>query len=233
MSRSASMIGNNTLSSPIPNSPTSLPPPVQLPMYNFVNGQPTQPTLMNGASTNTKTAPSSSQTGSFPPPGSPFQYKPQSSQPNGSKPTERRSSTSFPSPLAGAPVLTPRQYNPTPGTPGLPQYNGSMESDSRVQIPPPSPGKHSSPLPSSHTQSFQVTDHAAALPPAATGLSPTKHSPPRPSTSNGDAINGTPSALPPIAPLLPSSPVQNLSPPVKPADPEHARQLNASMNSDQ
>lgn len=223
------MTGSNGLSSPASHSPTSLPPPAQPRLYSFVNGHSVS---ANGSPAESKPpspyAPyqSSSQTPSFPPPGSPYYYKAQNPPQSTNKPSERRSSTSFPSPLASAPVLTPRQYNNPPSTPGLPEHNA--ESHAYPQIPHSSPSKHSSPLPS-YTQSFQISDHATALPPATTGFSPTKHSPPRPSTSNGGVEQATPSVLPPVAPLLPSSPVQNLSPPVKPADPEHARQLSASM----
>lgn len=215
------------------NSPTSLPPPAQPRMYKFVNGHAT-----NGPSTSVEPQhlpyKSNSQTPSFPLPGSPYHYRPQTGHQNGNNTTARGSSTSFPPPLASAPVLTPRQYNnnsPSTPAPGLPQYNIHDESVSRTNFPPSSPSKHSSPLPAYHVQPLQVSDdHSSALPPATTGLSPTKHSPPRPSTSNGDVIHATPSVLPPIAPLLPSSPVQNLSPPVKSADPEHARHQSATIN---
>jgi hypothetical protein len=63
--------------------------------------------------------------------------------------------------------------------------------------------------------------HASALQSATAGISPTKHSPPLPTTVNGLAAlsSATPSVLPPVAPLPPSPQLPNLTPPVKSAEP--------------
>jgi hypothetical protein len=53
-----------------------------------------------------------------------------------------------------------------------------------------------------------------------TGISPTKHSPPRPSTSNGHIGFATPSVIPPKPSLTPSPQHQDLTPPVKVTEPE-------------
>ncbi len=65
----------------------------------------------------------------------------------------------------------------------------------------------------------------SALPPVATGISPIKHSPPRLTTANGLATfsSGTPSVLPPVAPLPPSPQLPNLTPPVKSTEPTKNR----------
>lgn len=125
----------------------------------------------------------------------------------------RRSSFNMPSPLAGVPVLTPNNKPNPPPTMAASNSNSPPPS-SDAAIPP-----HSSPLqPSSWQPALpqNPTDsgHASALPSASTGISPTKHSPPRQS-SNGSFGPGTPSILPPVASLTPSSPLQNLSPPIK------------------
>ncbi|KAG9244810.1 hypothetical protein BJ878DRAFT_396797, partial [Calycina marina] len=60
----------------------------------------------------------------------------------------------------------------------------------------------------------------SVLPPVSTGYSPVKHSPPRPTISNGSFGSATPLMIPPVASLSPSPRLQNLSPPVKHSEPE-------------
>ncbi|KAL3427804.1 PHD-finger domain-containing protein [Phlyctema vagabunda] len=132
----------------------------------------------------------------------------------------RRSSINMSSPLAGAPVLTPMNKPPMPLS-----INGSP-------APNFSPGAQplSSPIMSAlPTLSDPDPGHASALPPASTGLSPTKHSPPtpRPSTATGNLSNlpatpSVPSVLPPVASLSPSPQPQDLTPPVKHSEPDRS-----------
>jgi hypothetical protein len=102
-----------------------------------------------------------------------------------------------------------------------------QEFSASSQLPsnsPPAPLRSLSPLPSKHSEESALTSapsQASALPHTITGISPIKHSPPRPETTNGLAAFGsaTPSVLPPVAPLPPSPQLPNLTPPVKSAEP--------------
>ncbi|PQE11163.1 PHD-finger domain-containing protein [Rutstroemia sp. NJR-2017a BVV2] len=191
----------NPFSSPLPHSPTSLPPP----MYSTTNGfqdnkSPSKPQSSPASSPILQNAelPPLKKNGEAPvPPLNGLQRDPNDS-------SHRRSSFNFSSPLAGVPVLTPSQKN-------HPMPNSSFELNPYNATP-------SSKLNTVSASSPVMDDdpaHASALPSAVSGISPTKHSPPRPS-SNAPA---TPHVLPPVAPLSPSPRSQNLSPPVKSSEP--------------
>jgi hypothetical protein len=144
------------------------------------------------------------------------------SRPGSSGSDHRRSSINLPSPLSSAPVLAPSN-NGYHGT-NLPMScSPALSTASSPHLTKSSPLQASSPpivqagVP---LQQERDAGHAAALPPAVTGISPIKHSPPRPSTSNGSLGFATPSVLPPVASLAPSPQHQNLTPPVKPSEPE-------------
>ncbi|RDW89086.1 hypothetical protein BP6252_01118 [Coleophoma cylindrospora] len=133
----------------------------------------------------------------------------------------RRSSVNMSSPLAGAPLLTPMN-KPAMSFSG----NGSpvpnfTPSSQMPRVSPPHP--LSSPS-AAQSSSQQDPGHASALPPASTGISPTKHTPPTPKVDPLSGVFGTPSILPPVASLSPSPQLQNLSPPVKHAEPERSSQ---------
>ncbi|CAD6447176.1 e50bc2b7-066b-40ce-8d00-f9f53e520bc4 [Sclerotinia trifoliorum] len=198
------LANSNPFSSPVPHSPTSLPPPKNL--------------TTNGARYNR--SPSKHQSS---PISSPIQQSLElpDLKNNGDVPTQplnglhreqndRRSSFNFSSPLTGVPVLTPSQKNgPIPSSSF--EQNGHAATPSGTSrftmITASSPGLDQDPL---------DPGHASALPSSISGISPTKHSPPRPA-SNGTS---TPAILPPIAPLTPSPRSQNLTPPIKPLGPQ-------------
>jgi hypothetical protein len=221
---------SHAFSSPLPHSPTSLPPPStgQPQLYTWVNGGspqnnynmsnqsvPQNTPIQHGSAKypHTQASPSISAHHGY---GASLPIN--GTRPGSSGSEHRRSSINLPSPLSGAPVLTPSNNTftgssfPVSGSPAL----NSTAS--------PHPAKSSPPQASSSPIAHQERDagHASALPPAATGISPTKHSPPRPSTSNGSFDSATPSVLPPVASLTPSPQHQNLTPPVKSAEPERA-----------
>jgi hypothetical protein len=205
---------SHAFSSPHPYSPTSLPPPGQPQLHTFMNGN-----YGNHTATNVPTsAQSSSQSPQVQ--GSPSlsvnRGLPQTlngSRPGSSDSDQRRGSVNLQSPLSNAPVLTPsHKVNSTTNLPAL---------SSPAFYPTPNMVPKSSPPQAYATaisQSQEDVAHASALPSALTGLSPTKHSPPRPS-SNGSFSAGTPSMLPPVLSLSPSPQHQNLTPPVKPSEP--------------
>ena len=208
---------SHAFSSPRHDSPTSLPPPIQPQAYAFANGN-----SINSAPQvpSASVQPTPTQESGYPAvsASSPFSHsgmQPAQRVLNGHTTVpnnNRRGSMNFPSP---APVLTPvsKAYQspfaissspPVQPTPSLPtKFNFA---------PPPT----SSPQMASNEQSL---DQNSFLPPAVTGISPTKHSPPRQTTSNGNFGSATPSILPPVASLSPSPGIQNLSPPVKPSEP--------------
>jgi hypothetical protein len=233
----------HAFSSPHPYSPTSLPPPGQPQVYTFVNGNtkygPSLPNAQPAQST-----PSHQNPLRFPV----VQNSPSAGYANGAPPAQsmngprpgssdagyRRSSINLP-PLVGAPVLTPStKNNPVPA---LLPFSSPLGSSTPAVMPgKPSPSQAaSSPIPQATASqpSLQEQDpsQASALPPAATGLSPTKHSPPRPTTSNGSFGSATPSMLPPVASLSPSPQMQNLTPPVKQSEPEWNRPTGQSFSS--
>jgi len=208
---------SHAFSSPLPHSPISLPPPGQPKMYTFVNGTGSQYSHGMPNESRTSNAPMQLSGPRYSPvQASPTGYsaQPSSHVPNGTRPgssdNQRRSSINLPSPLSGAPVLSNVEgpntkkivSSPAPATNTPGQFH-----------PQSSPPQMSSPM-------TQDPSHASALPLVTTGLSPTKHSPPRPSTSNGGVGSTTPSVLPPVTSLSPMPQYQNLTPPVKPSEPE-------------
>ena len=213
---------SHAFSPPHPYSPTNLLPPAQAPPYSFVNGNAQQ--YGGNASQNIASSSHAS------PSPSASNYALPASRPINGQPSHdggyRRSSMSFPSPLSGAPVLTPSNLPPT----ALFSTSSSTPAASTpsAQSQPSQPSKISPPqmaTPQAPPLHAQDPSQASALPPASTGISPTKHSPPRPTTSNGSLGPATPSVLPPVAPLSPSPRLQNLSPPVKPTHSEIDRSL--------
>jgi hypothetical protein len=221
-------------------SPANLPAPAQPQAYTFVNGN----VLHHSPSTLT-----ASPLHATPVQHNPTRHSPVASSPalsaygappspralNGPHPgsndeSQRRSSINISSPVASAPVLNSlNRPNPAMSVPSSSsQVIGPTPSTKPAPFSPPDQASS----PSMHAPSLQRNHdpgHASALPPAATGLSPTKHSPPRPSTSNGSFSSATPSVLPPVASLSPSPLLQNLTPPVKPSEPERYRQSSQSV----
>jgi hypothetical protein len=222
---------SHAFSSPLPHSPTSLPPPAQPQMYTWVNGSghnvsqqsmpQSTPTQQHGSSRypQTQGSPSIPTSHGY---GASLPHAMNGSRPVSSGSDHRRSSVNLPSPLSSAPVLASSDNG----------YSGSNVPVSRSPALSTASSPHltkSSPLQALSLpiekvgvplQQERDASHAAALPPAVTGISPTKHSPPRPSTSNGSFGLATPSILPPVASLTPSPQHQNLTPPVKASEPE-------------
>jgi hypothetical protein len=210
---------SHAFSPPHPYSPTNLPPPGQNQTYSFVNGNAQQYTQKSPQHTPVqysmaKSSPAQASPSPLPnngyamPPSQPF---------NGQAPSHdaghRRSSINFPSPLSGAPVLAPLNLtSPTAPSPTSSSPYVESTSSTQPQLPQPTSSPQIAPTPK-HRQT-QDPNQASALPPASTGISPTKHSPSRP-TSNGSLGSATPLMLPPVA-LSPSPRLQNPSPPVKP-----------------
>lgn len=228
----------HAFSSPHPESPTSLPPPVQPRAYPFTNGSTPEayriqanlvhpqhhaevtPKQTDGQPGRDGTSASYGLN-----PQSPHGWNAQ--RPAQNDEAHRRSSINMPSPLVGAPTLTPVSKNNITGhNPGdtSPAGNSHPSTGSQQSHPVAAMGSFSS---NSHGDPAQDS----ALPPPITGLSPTKHSPPRPSTANGSFEAGTPSVLPPVTSLSPSPQLQNLTPPVKPLEPERARQFGQNVGS--
>lgn len=210
----------HAFSSPQPNSPMNLPPPPQPQAYTFMNGNGTP----YGNGMNNQYSLNSHQ-GSPPFSSNPYGVPAPTSnglsgqRPESSDDGNRHNSTNRSSPLVGAPVLTPmtktnpnasfaHSSSPAPhSTPSMHTWQPHKSSPPQAMASPPS---HALP-----NQQYTNPGHSSALPPAVTGLSPTKHSPPRPTTSNGSVGSTTPSMLPPVASLSPSHQMQNLTPPVK------------------
>ncbi|KAI1005583.1 hypothetical protein K3495_g2635 [Podosphaera aphanis] len=130
----------------------------------------------------------------------------------------RRSSTNIPSPFAEAPKLSPDQKkypNSTYSGPKSPLKN-SLSSQHLISNSP----SRASPIIDGSQSEFE---HALALPPAVTGISPTKTSPPRSFVLSSGFGPKTPTMLPPVVSLTPSPKAPNLSPPVKSSEQEWSR----------
>jgi hypothetical protein len=211
----------NAFSPPHRSSPISLPPPQPSLSYASINGQNPQSSPSDGANVVLPPAVSAQ----------PATHNPVHATPNNRNALfgtvasqnrgtgDSRASLSFPSPLVGALILSPS-----------PSYRDMASASFPPQPTRPSSSYlASSPLQMHATPSNRPPGsdpgHLSALPPATTGISPIKHSPPRPTTANGMASFGsaTPSVLPPVDSLSPSPRQQNLSPPVKSSDPERSR----------
>lgn len=138
--------------------------------------------------------------------------------------SQQKGSRAVPSPLAANNMPTEPTLN---GQNGMAYSSLPKNSTASGQQPVKSPSAQLKSLfspPCVQTQDpyfHSGSSHVSALPPAITGISPTKHSPPRPTTTNGIA---TPSVLPPVAPLSPSPQQPNFkTPPVKSSEPEKPR----------
>ncbi|KAM3071350.1 hypothetical protein ACMFMG_008942 [Clarireedia jacksonii] len=203
----------NPFSSPAPHSPTSLPPPMYSTTNGFKNNQsPSKPQSSPASSPIPHTAelPPLKKNGE-----APIQPLNGLQRDHHNDSTHRRSSFNFSSPLAGGvPVLTPIHKNHH----SMP--NSSFELNPYNATPSSKLNNASSPVMDNDPA------HASALPSAVSGISPTKHSPPRPSSSIAPA---TPHVLPPVAPLSPSPRSQNLSPPVKSSEPAAPRPLGQDI----
>lgn len=241
--------GGHAFSPPQPYSPTSLPPPSQHRDYTFVNGRllsglsgtyasplPLPHSLNPHTQSYQRPAPTPHAAPEARHEGHPL--LPVQAGLNGQPNSESQQST-----LAEVGQSQSRQQTsyvdqsqqwtsgtlPIPLTtvaiPQLPptRENGSAisslprESSASSQLPSKLPSAPLSSLSSPSTKHLE----ASALPPATTGVSPTKHSPSRPATANGLVAFGsaTPSVLPPVTPLPPSPQLSNLTPPVKSAEP--------------
>lgn len=204
VSRYNGLANNNPFSSPVPHSPTSLPPPKNLTTNGTRNNQsPSKPQSSPISSPVQQTADLATLGNNGDVPMQPLSGLHRENN-------DRRGSFNFSSPLAGVPVLTPSQKNQQIPSSSFEQ-NGLVATPSGASrfnmITASSPGLDRDPL---------DPGHASALPSSISGISPTKHSPPRP-TSNGSS---TPAILPPVAPLSPSPRSQNLAPPVKLSEPQ-------------
>ncbi|KAG0649550.1 Histone-lysine N-methyltransferase [Hyphodiscus hymeniophilus] len=221
---------SHAFSPPHPYSPTNLPPPGQNQAYSFVNGNAQQFAQNHSiVKPSVQASPSPPRSNYAVPASRPAQAPQQGGH--------RRTSISLPSPLSGAPLLTPsNKANPPPlsassSPPVAPTSNG-------VQHQPPFPANLSpyqvAPISTQAPSLMQFQD--PNLPPAITGMSPTKHSPPRPSTSNSSLGSATPSVLPPVTSLSPSPRLQNLGPPIKPShtevdrNPENGQSLAPTLS---
>jgi hypothetical protein len=192
---------SHAFSSPHQQSPTSLPPPAQPQAYTFVNGNGrySQGSPATQGQKFTSVPDSSLHSHSLNQPAN-------GSRPNSSDGGHRRSSIHMPSPLASAPVLTPssKQYSGSAFAASSPTVNFSGAIQPIGSASPPDLPQQGS----------------IALPPAASGISPIKHSPPR---GDFNSTRGSPAMLPPVTSLLPSPSHQNLTPPVKSSEGEWPR----------
>ena len=222
----------HAFSSPHPYSPTNLPPPAQRQSYSFVNGN------TNSYGPNILSAPRSQ--------GSPVQNNatglpPVQASPTPATPQHYGVSTPSRAPIAQPQVSSdgsnhrnpidisyPSSSTPlsTPVSKPQPTANLPLPSSPFVHVTPISqftgtlqPHLASSQTKSPHYEQVRGLPQTASIHPVATGLSPTKQSPSRPMTSNGNLTSMTPSVLPPIA-LSPKPQHQNLTPPVKSSEPE-------------
>lgn len=211
---------SHAFSPPHPYSPTNLPPP-QPQTYSFVNGTPVQYNMARPSSV--QATPSASNGYGVQP-----AHPPVNGQVSPRDGTHRRSSINIASPFSAAPVLTPlSKISPAASFP--------LSSSPPISSTPTAQPTAKFSIP--YTASSPITQVPPAapqnqdpnLPPASTGISPTKHSPPRPTTSNGSLGSATPSVLPPVTSLTPSPQLQNLTPPVKLSEPDRPRENGPSV----
>jgi hypothetical protein len=220
--------GAHAFSSPHPYSPTNLPPPAQHRSYSFVNGNAFNygRSVLNGPLPQDK--PVQDDAARYPPmQTSPSPATPQSfgvstpsramsvQAPASTDGHNRQHSGNMAYPLSGTPVLTPiNKPHPTANLPPLssPLFKATPSMQSARTLPPQPASSVGTKSP--HYEQVRDPSHTSPVHPIAGGLSPTKHSPPRPMPSNGSLASIAPSVLPPIA-LSPSPQHQNLTPPVK------------------
>ena len=184
-------------SSPLPHSPTSLPPPISQPNYNFANGNA-------AGSYNLQSSPAPAQNGY------PRAYE-----------MPRRTSVSFPSPLAGAPL---NNSNGTVST-SAPSILPPLVNATPIRPPSNPNSAFTTPAQPVAETPYSTASNGSAMFQFSAGKSPVKQSPPlRPATANGSGSFGTsfgsgimetPKQIPPIAPLSPSPRVVDPTPPVK------------------
>jgi hypothetical protein len=215
---------SHAFSPPHPHSPTNLAPPGQKHMYSFVNGNAQQypqsrPRDTLGHRTLDKSSLMQASSSASPP---------VNGQPLPPNSGNRRSLTNVQSQLSGPPVLSPLNNADTAAT--LHSSSSALASSPNAQSQTSQPVKFSPHNASAPTQAALLPpsldpNQALALPPASTGISPTKHSPPRTTATNGSLNSATPSVLPPITSLSPSPRLQNLTPPVKSNHSEFDRRL--------
>lgn len=226
----------HVFSKPQPYSPTSLPPPGMPLAHTNANGSKPMPqaqmantsSAQNGYIQQDATRAAQYQSSPSALPRTGYGALPSHAS-NGSRPStsdsgHRRSSFNQPSPFAGAPVLNPVSKE-TISSYSTPSSSAVISTPGPASISPPA-FAHQTPLPKQPD-----SGHNSALPAVATGYSPIKHSPPRPTSSNANGSFGlaTPSMLPPVASLSPSPSLQNLTPPVKHSDVERSRPAGQSV----
>jgi hypothetical protein len=220
--------GAHAFSSPHPYSPTNLPPPAQHRAYSFVNGNafnygrstlnaplPQDKPVQDDAARYPpmQTSPSPATPQSF---GASTPSRAMSVQaPASTDGHNRQHSGNMACPVSGTPVLTTiNKPHPTTNLPppSSPLFKATPSVQSARTLPPQPASSVGTKGP--HYEQVRDPSHTSPVHPVAGGLSPTKHSPPRPMPSNGSLASIVPSVLPPIA-LSPSPQHQNLTPPVK------------------
>lgn len=209
--------------SPHLNGPAILSPPMRAASNSFVNGNSSQ--YEDGPIDNPQvqsTPVRQNIAGYSPSPPADGQ------QPMSINDVNRRNSLNLSSPLASTPVLTPKVNHTNFPTSSSPTAN-YIPTAQPVKISPQPTSTPQTQLP--QILQNQDSGHTSILPPPTTGYSPTKHSPPRPSTANGSFGLSTPVALPPVTSLSPSPQIHNLTPPVKPSEPERNRDYGQSVGS--
>lgn len=197
--------GEHAFTPPRPYSPTSLPPPPQPQNYSFANAL-SSPELPKSSSPPVPPHDTIHGTGSASVHNTPATINGvlDSRQPLPTPPVNgingRRNSVVLPSPLANKPLVNGE--HPIAPTPSIaqPQETANAQSHSRDDLPA-TPG------------------------PSMAGISPIKHSPPRPASSHGpsDFAASAPFAVEAIPSLVPTPQKLNLSPPVKVDLPDKGR----------
>jgi hypothetical protein len=137
----------------------------------------------------------------------------------GSSPSKQPRRTPSP-PTKTFPCAPAASNGPAPSL--APENISSMTSSPSMALP------HLTPAQSRDARSDHAASGSSPLPPSSGGLSPTKHSPPRPVNGHSNGAVMTPqvggvqlpsAVFPPVAALSPSPRQQNLTPPVKPTEP--------------
>lgn len=202
---------SHAFSSPQPYSPISLPPPGQPQHYTFVNGNASQQTVPTPTVQQPSTMASSPPSTATPQP-----YVPNGPGSISASGEQRRSS------INATPVLAPMNQAHASLNSSIPSSFVASTSGSVAPKTSPSQSVASTPLQSAPIQQNGDSQNSA-LPSRMTGISPTKHSPPRLPTSNGSFGSATPSILPPVASLSPSTRLQDPTPPIKLSDSDRSK----------
>ncbi|MCJ1248432.1 hypothetical protein MMC30_005650 [Trapelia coarctata] len=155
------------------------------------------------------------------------------------RPVSSHSTQGMPSPVKNRPSMSPTQGNMNVGSPAYPPPSGSPNANglSPYRSGATHPLGYAGQTPSHNTtpvRSFGPSSSPIIPPPSthsqgsSAGISPLKHSPPRPASSYG--VSGTP-VMPPAAHLFPSPQVQqNLHAPVKGMNPEQTKVANGEAD---